>query len=283
MSVNGNQSLAANGGMGPYTWIKASGGGSLSGGSGTSVAYTAPSSNQNCANNPTIRLTDSCGRTNDLKLAVNASNNLDVAEEVKWTFSYPEPYCQWRVTDDRWNCDGSAFILNQACGGSSCIPGSCGEKDGGSCSDHVFNCEGCLVHWNPATGEQTCGPPCGAVSFCWGNVPSIAGWYDKRTPEQLAAGCCPALASACININSFSADKTHINLTSGETANLTAALQANGGGTASWTITVAGRVFTGSGTSISGSWDGKDASGKQVAAGNYTAQLFTRSTGGTCG
>jgi hypothetical protein len=71
MVVDGEQTLTASGGMGPYTWTKVSGGGNLSG-SGTSVTYTAPSSNANCAQNPTIQVTDSCNRTHTLQLAVNA-------------------------------------------------------------------------------------------------------------------------------------------------------------------------------------------------------------------
>ena len=86
MSFGSNQPLTAIGGTGPYSWVKVSGGGNLSGSSGTSVTYTAPSSNANCANNPTIRVTDSCGQATDLKIAVS---NPSYANSV----AYDETYC----------------------------------------------------------------------------------------------------------------------------------------------------------------------------------------------
>jgi YD repeat-containing protein len=42
-------------------------------------------------------------------------------------------------------------------------------------------------------------------------------------------------------------------------------------------------VLNGSGNSVSKQWDGKDLSGKQVAAGKYRVSLAARNTGGTCG
>jgi hypothetical protein len=59
MTVNGIQTLTASGGGGgPYIWSITSGAGTLSGTSGISVVYTAPSSNPNCLNNPVITVTD---------------------------------------------------------------------------------------------------------------------------------------------------------------------------------------------------------------------------------
>lgn len=61
MNTTGTQTLTASGGGGgPYTWAIASGAGTLSGNNGTSVVYTAPSSNPNCDGNPVISVTDSC-------------------------------------------------------------------------------------------------------------------------------------------------------------------------------------------------------------------------------
>jgi hypothetical protein len=80
MSINGTQELTVtNGGIGPFTWSITGGGGTLSSSSGTSVNYTAPSSNQSCANNPTIKVTDYCGQEATLKLAVNSYSGGETA------------------------------------------------------------------------------------------------------------------------------------------------------------------------------------------------------------
>src|SRR4030043_2016560 len=70
MSCSGTQSLTATGGGGKYKW-SFTGGGSLSKSSGASVVYTAPATNAECANNPTVTLTDCCGTTTSLQFAVN--------------------------------------------------------------------------------------------------------------------------------------------------------------------------------------------------------------------
>jgi hypothetical protein len=74
MSVSGgdsSQTLTASGGSESYTWSIPGGGGTLSNSSGNSTIYMAPNSNANCANNPTVRLTDSTGQYVDLPIAVN--------------------------------------------------------------------------------------------------------------------------------------------------------------------------------------------------------------------
>ena len=77
-----------------------------------------------------------------------------------------------------------------------------------------------------------------------------------------------------------------INLSARQTATLTGTLPGNVGGTINWTITAAGKILsTGSGSpgsSVSASWDGTDALGKQVASGSYDAKLYAGSSGGSC-
>lgn len=80
MTTNGRQNLTVSGGCGePYTWSIGSGRGSLSNSTGTSVTYTAPSSNPNCANNPTIKVTDKCGNYTTLDLAVSGYTSWEIA------------------------------------------------------------------------------------------------------------------------------------------------------------------------------------------------------------
>jgi hypothetical protein len=94
MSVNGTQNLTVSSEAGgPYTWAILNGGGSLSGTTGSSVIYTAPSLNQNCLNNPTIRVTDSCGHTATLGISVN--------QYASGGAAYKYNYCD--VTRD-WVC-----------------------------------------------------------------------------------------------------------------------------------------------------------------------------------
>jgi hypothetical protein len=121
------------------------------------------------------------------------------------------------------------------------------------------------------------------------------GKYDKRSEELRANGCCPAAITTCLSINSLSADVTTINLTSGESANITGEISAKGGGTTNWAVIVEKlleeegggyqtvNVLPGLGHSVSEKWDGKDFSGKQVKAGKYRVSLAARNTGGTCG
>jgi len=119
------------------------------------------------------------------------------------------------------------------------------------------------------------------------------GAHEKRTPGMIDSGCCPASVSTCLNINSFSTDKSTINLTSGEVANVSGTIYANGGGTTSSAVIVErlleGRGFeivnslNGAGNSVSKGWTGKNSSGKLVDAGNYRISLAARNTGATCG
>src|SRR4030042_5374103 len=71
MSGGGTQSLTASGGCGGYSWSLKAGGGTLTG-----SEYTAPTTNPNCENNPTICVTDSCGGKVCKQIAVNAYSNL---------------------------------------------------------------------------------------------------------------------------------------------------------------------------------------------------------------
>ena len=97
-------------------------------------------------------------------------------------------------------------------------------------------------------------------------------------------GCCPAVVFECVKVSNFTASATSIHLSSGERILFSGNLSAKIGGQAAWKISVAGRVFTGSGNSISSVfWDGRDDSGRQVAPGTYTAKLEARTSGGCSG
>lgn len=64
---------------GEFSWEIVSGDGALEPDSGPSIIYTAPDGNPNCDGNPTIRVTDCCGRTAEVTLAVSNCNLLPAA------------------------------------------------------------------------------------------------------------------------------------------------------------------------------------------------------------
>jgi len=279
MSVNGNQVLTAIGGMGPYTWSLVSGGGNLPS-SGTSVTYTAPATNPMvngvaCSNNPTIQVTDSCGNKATLKIAVNQYNAPNVAASSIGHQTLGPPDC---IS----SCDtGNQLVLISQV-----------NKAYYNCAGSLISDSGCAFYFcrNYSCGVDSFGPT-GCANGCYCNAPDMCDsecypgrMVDKRTSDMLSRGCCPAALSTCVGIAAFTTDVNTINLSAGQTANLTGTLQINGGGTTNWTIYANGRaVKSGTGTSVSHSWDGKDIYGKQFDAGTYQVVLDAQTTGGTCG
>ena len=162
MNVNGTQALTASGGGGgPYVWRIVSGGGSLSGSVGFSVIYTAPASNANCVNNPTIEVMDVCNRTNTISFAV--SGTADGPATVHFFYVDTAHWAEW--------CS-----CTSACeSGCSC----CGPAP-------LADCE--------AAGY--CGAPpvtgCGPCNDPGGGHDCTPRFQDIRTSALLAAGCCPA-------------------------------------------------------------------------------------------
>ncbi|MCX5908604.1 MAG: hypothetical protein NTY64_15865, partial [Deltaproteobacteria bacterium] len=126
MSIHGTQALkASGGGGGPYQWSIISGGGVLSKEttvSGEDNSYTAPSSNQNCVNNPVIQVTDVYGSSKTVKIAVNAYNSWLIAygtsHFANCVTSYPE-YRSWH--SHHWLCNGDEISLGFAYSGCSTI------------------------------------------------------------------------------------------------------------------------------------------------------------------
>jgi hypothetical protein len=159
MSCSGTQALSATGGGGKYIWSM-SGGGSLNKTTGTSVIYTAPSTNANCANNPTITLKDCCGNTKTLTIAINCTADTDCAYST--CVNVGGNKCTRCFT-----CAGALAPAGTAC---RCAPGAniCWTTPNAACA-------GC-------TTSVCCAYEGGSCSFTL---------YDRRTAGQKAAGCCP--------------------------------------------------------------------------------------------
>ena len=252
MSYGGTQELNAVGGAGSYTWSIVSGGGSLSSSSGPSTVYTAPADNENCANNPTILLTDACQKTASARFAISGPQYTTAYRVSTWI---DEPVCTplssgWFLVIQAYDCDGSRHSVGDfgcfLCSdfpGSNCFYPTCASEAGA-----IAACQSCPPH-------LVCGD-------FWIHCPEICTdglTWDVRNDYYKFYGCCPAafLTQPC-NASTFSVDSTSFNPAGGGKINFTGDLSAIPG--ASWTLNVAGRSINGSGSSIS--WDGKDSSGK---------------------
>lgn len=156
MDTGESQQLSiTGGGGGPYTFSLLSGGGSVTPGG----LYTAPASNANCSNNPIIAL--SCGGSvmATLALAVNAVAGGSVAYAGKTGCAYgrSEGMCFCSCSYDNYDCTGADL----------------GYSPSTSCTEPPFSCP-----------PEMAGDPCPG-----GGCPAA---YDRRTSDQIAAGCCPA-------------------------------------------------------------------------------------------
>jgi len=157
MTVNGTQTLTVVGATEgcTYNWAIASGGGSLSSSTGTSVVYTAPATNAECANNPTITLSAGGAQCDLLKIAVNAyTGSLHATSYCCTPSNYPKYNCR-----QFGHCNGTLEYSAD----SRCVAGSCFENT------TLFNNN------------------CAFLS-----LPEKV-WQDIRTAEMITAGCCPAI------------------------------------------------------------------------------------------
>ena len=195
MSVNETKELTAvpgaqGCGTPAYTWEITAGGGSLSSSSGASTIYTAPASNVNCLQNPTITLSCPGMSPATLEIAVNAVPGTLEFATIKATGDCanggvctggPCPpqeemgCCTWSVAwycgvwRERWYCDGAYWVHGSA---DFCINYSPPLLDG--CATHG---SGCI----------NCGTYNGIVAAC-------SGTTDVRSPAMKTAGCCPPQA-----------------------------------------------------------------------------------------
>ena len=83
-----------------------------------------------------------------------------------------------------------------------------------------------------------------------------------------------AVYSTCdLKVNDFIGSSTTIDPLAGGTVDLTGSISDSSGSPISWSVTVAGKTYTGSGTGVSVTWDGKNSDGTVAEPGSYSATL----------
>ena len=179
MAAGASQTLYITGGSEGDTYYWATTSGSLNSPTGTSVAYTAPATNPNCVNNPTITVTCGGATIGTLKIAVNAFVDPNTAYVTKYPhgcgdcFSNGDYMCiQCKVICNGYRCDGG-----QPTGPVPCV-------------NQEASTTVCSVQHGPCPSCQDCYDynytyPCGVMGAGYGVT-------NTRTPEMIAAGCCPA-------------------------------------------------------------------------------------------
>jgi hypothetical protein len=190
MYCNQSQDFSVHGGCIPYTWELTGGGGTLTGasGAGLTATYVAPATNPNCANNPTIRVTDCCGNSTQIKLAINCysgfAHALVVGELLKCCcYKIQNPGCAGKGYDAvlsvhyiDWACDGT-IVVDQWAGSRSNCSGVCPQPPPctNSCPCDKSDDPDC---WN--NYDCGCASPCPCDTI-----------VDVRTTAMKNSGCCP--------------------------------------------------------------------------------------------
>ena len=189
LSCKAAETVNAAGGVAPYTW-SLSGGGTIEVTADTIYCtYTAPNNNSYCLLNPTIQVTDCCGNTASIQLAINCYHIEYPAFRVfRWSDlgrdsgcgvggEAPYPRCRVEIDYDQYDCDGN--YVNSAGWYTPCICYDCGSEP----SKPPF-CE--------KGGE---GAACNAdpLGECfWTNDLYYPGQtIDLRDDARKAAACCP--------------------------------------------------------------------------------------------
>jgi len=178
MAVDEEQNLTALGAVAgcTYAWAITSGGGSLSEATGTSVTYTAPSSNAECTSNPTITLTVEGSVCDTLAIAVNASASANWAARV-WT----DMSCLPIVPGSIYNC--YLWNMTSGCDGTNFDAGTYPCQAQRQVSGEDISCEDCYA----STSSGGCYSGSDSYDTLLATSP-----IDLRTAPDKTDGCCPS-------------------------------------------------------------------------------------------
>ena len=205
MQCSDVQNLTVSGGCPPYSWSVA-GGGTITPAadhpSGDQATYEAPDNNANCANNGTVTVTDCCGKTASVGIAVNCYGGAPALAYYVYgaTWGVPVPSCTNNgcYEGNRVGCAGlAATRQGYDCEGLPFEPlrysTACTDPVDGFCSVSII--PGCSVgsscsQFDPCTKILTTNENCSVPGTC-GPGRHCGDVQDKRSAAMKAAGCCP--------------------------------------------------------------------------------------------
>ncbi len=114
--------------------------------------------------------------------------------------------------------------------------------------------------------DKTIGP--GVIELCDGK--------DNNCNGQIDEGCCD------LKITGFQGSNSTLDPVSGGSVRITGAITEGSGKPVTWTMTVAGKTYSDTGTSPSVTWNGRGANGEVVDPGSYTTTLTATTEDGKC-
>jgi len=184
MAVDEVQTLTATGYWAgcTYTWAL-SGGGELSASEGTSITYTAPSSNANCTNNATITLSVEGSTCDTLEIAVNAYGTDATVAYIKADDSVTIAECT-NPQPGQWTCGRTLYVYNYNCKGE--LLGS-HSSYGWSTATWVDSCDECYA-WLESHGYTVAA----VLALAVADGHAAGSVEDVRTEQMRIDGCCPA-------------------------------------------------------------------------------------------
>lgn len=181
MAAGATQVLTVTGGgaYDDYTWSTTSG--SLNPTTGTSVTFTAPATNPNCANNATISL--SCGGSvvSHVDIAINAYTASNVGKFWHYNGIITPCWCSGVVPNRICYAEGSGYRQIINCDGSSSQTNASAQGSSALQGDESEACAAAEAMAKAATGNT--------LEL---GVNSWETWYDYRDASQKALGCCPS-------------------------------------------------------------------------------------------
>ena len=208
MGCGASQYLEVIGGCPPYSWSITGGGGTLDSDLvSTTAMYTSPALNSNCSNNPTIQVSDCCGNSAQIKLALNCYSLPDPA--FKYCAMVKTGVCKCSGCSPSTNaCSSISFVMNYKSNEWLCdgIINVVCEYDSATLNVNTPFAPDCIEapECNPYQMPKTCtgvdaceeyidaSADCNYVPFCtdcYGRACNTL--YDIRITAMKEAGCCP--------------------------------------------------------------------------------------------
>jgi|GEM_PF-4573258 len=196
-ACGGGQTLSSSDGQ-SYGWRIASGGGTLSAATGSSVTLTAPATNPNCASNCTVEMVRCPGTEWETVLdSVNIAFNQYTAADTAFITCSGAPVfncylsgwkCNFQYTYGWYGCDGTPLGTTYYACKLNLYGDACWGADAadywGSSAVYLTACNG---------GVGNCGNTAGCHPDYYNRSECSGACFprDQRQPAMIAGGCCP--------------------------------------------------------------------------------------------